>query len=162
MRVRSPSDLFENDRSERGFDNTRNASIKISERTPEIIGTERGTLGAGARMRALSSNTDEIATAKTSAKTSSRDAFLYFPAYSEKDAQTKNETIAARMPNLKTCISISGGSWPSNLSKAASQEAANQEALSRSARTNLFLVNIVCFGTKEKAVLLSATENILR
>jgi hypothetical protein len=83
--------------------------MKISERTPEIIGTERGTFGVTARTRALNSNTVERVTARTSVNTSSKDAFLYFPAYSEKDAQTKNERIAARMPNLKTCKFISGG-----------------------------------------------------
>lgn len=80
MRVRSPSDLFANVRIVRGFDNTRKASMKISERTPEIIGMERGTLGVGARIRTLNSNTDESDTAKTRIKNSSSDAFLYFPA----------------------------------------------------------------------------------
>jgi hypothetical protein len=161
MRVRSPSDFFENDRSVRGFDNTRKASIKISESAPEIIGMERGTLGVGTKMRALNNNTDESVTAKTRVNTSSSDAFLCFPAYSEKDPQTKNEVIAARIPNLKTSAAISGGSWPSNLSKEANHEAENQEALSRSTRANLFLVNIIRFGTKEKAVLLTVTVNIL-
>jgi hypothetical protein len=124
--------------------------MKMRERTPVRIGTERGTFGVGAKIRALNNNTDESVTAKTRVSTSSSDAFLYFPAYNEKDAQIKNEKTAARIPNLKTSLAISGGSWPSNLSKEANHEAAKHEAQSRNARANLLLVNIIRFGSEER------------
>jgi hypothetical protein len=133
----------------------------MNARKPEMIGTERGILDTEVRMRALNSIADETVMAKTIIKTSSSDAFLYFPPYREKDVQTKNETIAARRPNLKISVSISGGIWPSNLSEEANHEAESHEAPSASARPNRFLEKNICFSTEQSGLSMYPTASVL-
>jgi hypothetical protein len=120
--------------------------MNVNERSPEIMGMDRGTFGIDVRTRALKRINVERVTAKPRIKTSSSDAFLYLPAYREKEPQTNIETITAANPNFRISIPNSGGKCPSNLSKEASHVAVSQEVLSRRICVNLFLVNMA-FGT---------------